>query len=125
MKSILIVCLFLSAKSFGQVMSITSEPTTGFIYVEGIQWRENSKQDSVTDIIIEGDTMAAIRSLLIYCLQEKSENDNAGGLLSTLNLDYLQRLLKSKEFNYFHKEYKAALSKNKRARNKAFPQYKR
>ena len=99
------------------------EPTTGFIYSPGIQWTENKKQDSVIKIIIEKDTMIAVRNLLIYCLQEKSENDNANILLSMINLDYLKTIMKSKEFDFYLNEYKKAKAKNKKDRAKSFPQY--
>lgn len=98
--------------------------STGFMYVKGVQWIENEKQDSIKNIVIEGDTMAAIRSLLVYCLQEKSENDYANLLLSQINLDYLKTMFKSKEFTYCLKEYRKVIAKNKKQRTKDFPTYK-
>lgn len=92
----------------------------GFIYVEGIMWTENRKQDSVIDIIIEGDTMTAIRNLLIYCLQEKQENDNAFYLLNTLNLDHLSKLINSEDFNFYLKQYRTSVKKNKLKRKSKY-----
>ena len=60
-----VMCCFYS--SFGQKY----EHNIGFIYVKGMRWIENQKQDSVKKIIIEIDTMVAVRNLLIYCMQEK------------------------------------------------------
>ena len=96
---------------------------TGFIYSPGIRWIENEKQDSVLDIIIEQDTMVAVRNLLIYCLQEKDEGDNARVLLSMINLDVLKGMMKSKEFDFYLKEYRKTVAKNKKYRDNVFPQY--
>jgi hypothetical protein len=102
----------------GQIKIGIGTTKVGFIYSPGITWTENQKQDSVIDIFIEGDTMTAIRKLLIYCLQEKSENDNANILLLMINLDALKKMFNSKEFSFYLSEYRNVKTKNKKAREK-------
>jgi len=114
-----VMCCFYS--SFGQKY----EHNIGFIYVKGMRWIENQKQDSVKKIIIEIDTMVAVRNLLIYCMQEKEEGDNARILLSMINLDVLKNIMKSKEFDFYLKEYRKVVAKNEKYRNKYFPEYQR
>ena len=106
-----------------QISISSEEPRTGFIYSPGISWTENQKQDSVINIFIEGDTMTAIRNLLIYCLQEKSENDNANILLSMINLDHLKKMFNSKEFTFYLSEYRKVKSSNEKVRKKDYPMY--
>lgn len=121
---VIIIFVFCSLLCRSQV-SVSTEPIrTGLIYSPGITWTENQKQGSVVDIFIEGDTMTAIRNLLVYCLQEKSENDNANIILSMINLEQLRQLFKNKEFNFYLLEYKKAKTKNKKERDKKFPKYK-
>lgn len=121
MKKILIPLLTLcSLFCKGQISISNDESTTGFIYSPGIQWTENSKQDSIVKIIIEGDTMRAVRNLLEYCTQENNENDNASIILSMINLNYLKKMFGSKEFNFYLKEYRKEVAKNKKARLKKF-----
>ena len=98
-------------------VKVHTQCQTGFIYAPGITWTENKAQDSVIDIFIEGDTMTAVRNLLIYCMQEKNENDNAGVLLSMINLDHVKKLFNNKEFNFYLKEYRTAQAKNKKYRD--------
>lgn len=86
--------------------------THGFIFAHGITWTENKNQDSVLEIIIEGDTMAAIRNLLLYCLQGKKENEYAGYVLSTLNLDNLSAMIKNDDFDFYLKQYRKAVATN-------------
>jgi hypothetical protein len=95
----------------------------GFIYSPGIQWTENKKQDSILDIIIEKDTMVAVRNLLTYCSQEKEEGDYARILLLMINLNYLQKVNKNKDFDFYLKEYRKSVAKNKKYRVKYFPEY--
>ena len=68
---LLAILLLCAVSSQAQVSIGVGQSTTGFTYSPGIQWTENQKQDSVLKIYIEGDTMTAIRNLLVYCLQEK------------------------------------------------------
>jgi len=113
---LLILSMTFSSVCYGQYSDsiIVTQGPTGFMYSEGIRWYENKKQDSVLDIIIEGDTMTAIRNLLVYCLQEKSEGDNARILLSMINLDELNKLFKNRDFNFYLKEYRKVVAKNKK-----------
>ena len=120
---LLAILLLCAVSSQAQVSIGVGQSTTGFTYSPGIQWTENQKQDSVLKIYIEGDTMTAIRNLLVYCLQEKSENDNANIVLSMINLDYLKKIFKSKEFNYYLSEYAKAKAKNKKVRKRDYPMY--
>ncbi len=105
------------------IIGKAGEPINGFVYSPGIGWTENKTQDSVLRIVIEKDTMTAIRNLLNYCLQEKAENDNASILLSMINLEYLKTIVKRKEFNFYLAEYKKTVARNKKARNKLHPEY--
>lgn len=86
--------------------------THGFVFAHGITWTENNKQDSVLEIIIVGDTMSAIRNLLLYCLQEKEENEYSGDILSNLNLDNLSRLIKNEYFDFYLKQYRKTVARN-------------
>jgi hypothetical protein len=95
---------------------------SGYIYVKGITWITNQKQDSIKKIIIEGDTMITIKNLLIYCMQEKEENYYAGTLLSLVNLDLLKSILKNKDFDFYLKKYRLILDKNKKYRDENFPE---
>ncbi len=110
--------------SMPQYITWNLPPTMGFMYCKGIRWTETKKQDSVLNIEIEGDTMTAIRNLLVFCMQEKEEKDGAEMLLRSLNLDYLKTFLNDKTFDYLLKDYRKVVSKNKKARDKAFPEYK-
>lgn len=116
--AILLLCA-VTVKS--QIKLSNMNVRTGFIYSPGISWTETQKQDSVINIFIEGDTMTAIRNLLLYCLQVKSENDNADILLSMINLDALKKMFNNKEFNFYLSEYRKAKAKNERVRKKIYP----
>lgn len=94
------------------IMYGSSFHTMGFIFAHGISWTKNEKQDSVLEIIIQGDTMTAIRNLLLYCMQEKEENDNAGYVLRTLNLDHLSSLIKNEDFDFYLKQYRNSIERN-------------
>lgn len=83
-----------------------------FIYADGIKWSENKKQDSIKQIFIEGDTMTAVRNLLVYCTQEKNEGDAARIVLSMLRLDVIGKIIKRKDFDYWVKQYKKIVAKN-------------
>ncbi|MHA4844442.1 hypothetical protein ACX0G7_09770 [Flavitalea antarctica] len=120
MKYLLITILLVPATVCAQITSFTvsiGEVSNGFIYSEGIQWRHDSTGKRIKDIIITGDTMTAIKNLLIYCLEEKHENDQAKGILSHINLSVLQGWFKSPEFNYYVKEYKKAVATSEKRRN--------
>lgn len=118
--AILMLCaIFVNA----QIKLSSEVPRIGFIYSPGISWTENQKQDSIINIFIEGDTMTAIRNLLIYCLQEKSENDYASILLSIINLDSLKKMFNSREFSFYLSEYRKAKAKNEKFRKKTYPMY--
>lgn len=86
--------------------------THGFVFAHGITWTENKKQDSVLKIIIQGDTMDAIRSLLLYCLQEKEESDYASYVFRALNLDNLSAFLKNEDFDFYLKQYRTSVERN-------------
>lgn len=96
-------------------------PEFGFIYCKGIGWTENKNQDSILSISIDGDTMTAVRSLLVYCTQEKNENDAAYRLLATVNLDQLSKIMESKEFDFYLKDYRKIVKKNKKQRIRDYP----
>lgn len=62
--------------------------------------------------------MTVIRNLLNYCLQEKDESDNAGAVLSMLNLNVLKKVVNNKYFTYNIREYKRVAANNKKKRVK-------
>lgn len=90
----------------------------GIIYVPDIEWTSSNTDDSVFKIFIEGDTMAVIRNLLNYCLQEKNENDNASTILSMLNLDVLKKIVNNKHFTHYVGEYVRIVADNEKKRAK-------
>lgn len=124
--TVFILIMFKGCIAFGQQYSDTSIPfhyfiddggvgSEGFIYCNGIWWKKDTKKDSITNIYVDQDTMAVIRKLLTYLVQEKSECDAADELLDQLNLDYLNKLLKNKDFTFYLKEYKKVVKKNEAA----------
>jgi len=121
MKYILILSLLICQNTKAQLM--TGKIENGLSFVRGLSWEENQKQDSVTVIHIEGDTITAVKNLLIYCLQEKRENDYARILLSMLNLDNIKTMFKENDFSFYLKEYRKAVAENKKYRSIYFPEY--
>ena len=97
--------------------------STELIYAPGISWTESDNQDSIIKIQIEGDTMMAIRNLLVYCLQEKDEADNGTMVLSNINLNILKKMFNSKYFNIEVAEYRKTILKNKKERLKKFGKF--
>jgi hypothetical protein len=127
---LIIIAVFITVMGFGQksdsmflIGTAVSTYRMSLSYSPKISFTENKKQDSIINIFIEGDTLSAIRQLLVYCLQEKSENDNARILLSHLNLDYVSSLIKDREFTFYLKSYKRVVSENKRFRDKHIQKY--
>ncbi len=108
-------CFYLSAQE--------SKSKVGFIYVEGIKWTENEKQDSVINIFIEKDTMQVVRNLLIYCLFINDEKNAANFLLSTINLDQLQKVVNNNHYNIAYGEYKKVIFRNKKYFDNKYPKY--
>ncbi len=124
-KYILPILLLCAAFCQGQTQKInlfsSGDITLSLSYSPGIEWTGNDRQDSVKSITIKGDTMTSVRNLLVYLLQEKEENDNARILLSMINLDQLKRVFKNKTFDFYLKEYKKTVDKNKKYRAENFP----
>ena len=92
-------------------------------YASGISFTryDDSTYDSIKKIFIEGDTMTAVRNLLVYCLQVKEESDYGSILLDMINLDELKKIFKSRDFNFYLSEYRKVLIKNKGRQKKFYP----
>jgi hypothetical protein len=125
---ILILLMFKGCVAFGQndsnfIRFSTEHYKSGFAFCAGVLWTSNAKQDSIINIFIEGDTMTAVRNLLVYCMQEKSENDNARILLSMINLDHIKTLFKSNDFIFYLKEYRKAIKENIKERAINYPYF--
>lgn len=118
--SVFLLCVLISR---GQLTIKDGPIKAGFMYSPGVMWEMNER-DSVTRIHITGDTLTAIKNLLIYCLQEKKENDNAAGLLSIINLDQFKKTYNYRPFNFYLAEYRKAVASNKKYRQKHFPETK-
>jgi hypothetical protein len=112
-------CFTLSAQPFvkGKLTKV------GIICVDGLAWSTNYKQDSVINIYIERDTMAVIRALLVHYIQVKEEGDAANMLLSIIDLNILQKVINSREYDIYLKEYKYISNKNIKYRKNHWPQY--
>lgn len=125
-KLILILSLFAFTASaqLSSTFSVSSTFTTSFVFSKGIEWVESNHQDSIKNIIIEGDTMTAIRNLLIYCLQVKRENEYAKTLWQMVNIDKINELYGSEDFDFYVKKYKKILAQNKKYKYQKFTGYK-
>lgn len=98
---------------------------SGLVYYHVILYQTNNIGDSVAEIEIEGDTMKAVKNMLVYLLQQKSENDDASIILSMINLDYLKTFgpfKGDKTFSYYVDDYKKVVAKNKGELRKRFPE---
>lgn len=127
MKRITICMIILVSSIICKAQTDTSYLITGgsygFIYCKGISYTSKPRNslyiyEKAQKIIIEGDTMTAVRNLLTYLLEEKNENDYAQVLLSRINLPYMSKLFKDKTFDFYLKGYKIIIDNNKKQRNK-------
>ena len=127
MKKLLIIPLiFIGSIAHSQIDSIVAHMGVigyqGFLVVPGIEWVQ--EKDSITQIVVIGDTATAIRDLLTFSIQQNDESMYASMLLNYINLDYIKKVLKDKTFNSLLAQYRKVVEDNQIKRQNSQTLYK-